>query len=172
MQAIFPGTAEKLEDWKSQPEVLGVLLVGSKSRGYNDDLSDDDLEVLLDDEAFSKYAPADCLELKIEGEGPARKLIYDAQITSLTELQSKASSPFDLDHWPYEAAQVLFDRDGRVAQAVAAAGIMHPDFRHKRLLHSSIDSWTAIYRADKTIKRGMEAAGKLLIARSARAMIR
>ena len=49
MQDIFPGTAEKLEEWKSRPEVLGVLLVGSKSRGYNDDLSDDDLEVLLGD---------------------------------------------------------------------------------------------------------------------------
>ena len=58
MQSIFPATAARLEEWKAQPGVLGVVLVGSKSRGHNDELSDDDLEVLLTDEAFAQLAPS------------------------------------------------------------------------------------------------------------------
>ena len=54
---IFPATAARLAQWKEQPEVLGVLLVGSKSRGNDDDLSDDDLEVLLTGEAFAQLQP-------------------------------------------------------------------------------------------------------------------
>jgi len=172
MQAIFPETAARLEEWKQRPEVLGVLLVGSKSRGHADELSDDDLEVLLTDEAFAQIAPADCSELRIRGEGPQRKLIFDVQYTSLSDLKRKANSPFDLDHWPYERAGVLFDRDGSVAVAVAAAGRMDAEFRHKRLQHATIDALAAPSRAAKTLGRGAEGAGRLLIARGARALAR
>ena len=69
---IFAGTAARVAQWRVQPEVVGVLLVGSKSRGHADTLSDDDLEVLLTDEALAQRAPTDCIELLEEGEGPSR----------------------------------------------------------------------------------------------------
>lgn len=172
MQSIFSATAVRLEKWKAEPGVLGVVLVGSKSRGHNDELSDDDLEVLLDDESFARLAPADCGEIYVEGEGAERRLIYDVQYTSLTSLERKPSSHHDLDHWPYERAQVLFDRDGRVGAAVAAAGRMDPQFRHTRLLHATIDAWVAPRRAAKTIKRGADCAGRIIIAKGAKALAR
>lgn len=169
---MFPQTEERVARWVEQPEVLGVLLVGSRSRGHADDLSDDDLEVLLTDEAHARLAPAECSDLLIEGEGDARRLIYDAEYTSVSDLQRKASSHIDLDRWPYERAVVLFDRDGSVRTAVEAAGRMDPDFRHKRLLHGAIDAWLAPRRAVKTRKRGFEGASRLLVARGARAVCR
>jgi len=169
---IFPATETQVSRWSEQPEVLGVVLVGSKSHAHADELSDDDLEVLLTDEAFSRLAPKDCLELLIEGEGEARKLIYDAQLTTLTDLRRKAGSPFDLDHWPYRGAKVLFDRDGQVTAAVEAAARMDPDFRARRLQHATIDAWVAVYRADRTLRRGFEGAAHLLVARGARALAR
>jgi hypothetical protein len=172
MQTIFPATAERLEAWKAQPGVQGVLLVGSKSRGHNDGLSDDDLEVLLSDAAFAELAPANCGEIYIEGEGAARKLIYDVQYTSLASLERKQFSTHDLDHWPYERAQVLFDRDGRVSAAVAAAGKMDAAFRQTRLLHATIDAWVAPRRAAKTLGRGADCAGRMIIARGAKALAR
>jgi hypothetical protein len=172
MQSIFPATARRLEEWKAQPGVLGVLLVGSKSRGHNDELSDDDLEVLLTDEAFARLAPAECGEIYVEGEGTSRKLIYDVQYTSFASLERKPASHHDLDHWPYERAQVLFDRDGRVAAAVAATGAMDPAFRQARLLHATIDAWIAPRRAAKTIRRGADCAGRIIIARGAKALSR
>jgi hypothetical protein len=172
MQTIFPATAARLEAWKAQPGVVGVLLVGSKSRGHNDMLSDDDLEVLLTDEAFAQIPPADCGEILVEGEGAARKLIYDVQYTSLSSLEQKRHSHHDLDHWPYERAAVLFDRDGRVAAAVAAAAEMDPAFRHTRLLHATIDAWVAPRRAAKAFQRGADCAGRMIVARGAKALAR
>jgi predicted nucleotidyltransferase len=169
---IFPQTAARLGEWKARPEVAGVVLVGSKSRGYGDRLSDDDLEVILDDEAHARLTPVECVEYLIEGEGEARRIVYDAQYESLGELERKAHSTRDLDHWPYESAPVLFDRDGRVATAVAAAARMDAAFRHARLLHGTIDAGVAARRAARTAGRGMESASRLLLARGAKALAR
>ncbi|OGF20934.1 MAG: hypothetical protein A2V63_05595 [Candidatus Eisenbacteria bacterium RBG_19FT_COMBO_70_11] len=170
--ALFPQTAARLAEWRADPDVLGALLVGSKTRGHQDALSDDDLEVILTDRAFARIAPADCHALLIEGEGPVRRIIYDAQLTSLADIGRKARSPFDLDHWPYEKARVLLDRDGRVGRAVEAAARMAPEFRRLRLLHATIDAAGAAGRAGKTLRRNFEAAAHLLVARGALALAR
>src|SRR5690348_10119885 len=107
MGEIFPETAARVAAWAAQPEVLGVLLVGSRSRGHADALSDDDLEVLLTDAAAAARAPTDCSEVLITGEGASRRMIYDAQYLGRRALEAKAGSPHDLDHWPYERAAVL-----------------------------------------------------------------
>lgn len=172
MQPIFPATAARLEEWKAQPEVLGVLLVGSKSRGHADALSDDDLEVLLSDEAFARLAAEQCGEVLVEGEGPTRRLIYDVQYTALSDLRRKARSAIDLDRWPYERAGVLFDRAGDVAPAVAAAGQMDAEFRRLRLTHATIDAWVAPRRAQKCVQRGFHGASRQIVARGAKALAR
>ncbi len=172
MHEIFSATASRLAQWKEQPEVLGVLLVGSKSRGNDDDLSDDDLEVLLTGEAFAKLQPKDCGEFLFEGEKESARLIYDTQYTSFNDLKRKLSSPHDLDRWPYERARVLFDRDGAVAQTVASLGRMDADFRHTRLLYSTINTSIAVARAKKTFHRDFDAAGRLIVARGAKSLSR
>ena len=170
MYSIFPQTAARIAQWQSQPEVIGVLLVGSKSRGHSDELSDDDLEVLLTDESFALRAPAECSELVFEDPGETGKMIYDTQYTPFTYLQNKLTSPLDLDHWPYEQAKVLFDRDGRVTPTVAALGRMDAEFRHTRLLYATLNTSIAFGRAVKTLQRGHEGAGRLIVARGARAL--
>jgi hypothetical protein len=169
---IFPQTEARLADWKSRADVCGVLLVGSKSRGYGDSLSDDDLEVILDDEAYARLSPPECSDYLILEEGETRSIVYDAQYVSLGALERKATSTLDLDHWPYESTHVLFDRDGRVAPAAAAAARMEEGFRRARLLHGTIDAGVAVKRAAKTRGRGMEGASRLLVARGARALTR
>ena len=172
MHDIFPATATRLAQWSQQPELLGVLLVGSKSRGHDDALSDDDLEVLLTDEAFGQRKPVACVELLWEGENEARKMIYDTQYTTYSELKLKLTSPLDMDHWPYERARVLFDRDGSVGETVKAIGQMDAGYRHLRLLYSTLNTSIAIGRAIKTLKRGYKGAGQLLIARGAKNLSR
>jgi len=171
-QQIFPLTAARLEEWVSRSDVAGVLLVGSKSRSYGDALSDDDLEVILENESHARLTPTDCIEYLFVGEGGERRLVYDAQYISLGELEAKARSARDLDHWPYEAARVLFDRDGRVAAAVASAALMDEGFRRARLLHGTIDAGVTVKRALKTAGRGMEGAARMLLARGAKALTR
>ncbi|HST05919.1 MAG TPA: DUF4037 domain-containing protein, partial [Chloroflexia bacterium] len=142
------------------------------SRGHADELSDDDLEVIITDEAANLIKPADCSEVLIEGEADTRKLIYDAQYLSLSGLQDKLPSSMDLDHWPYERAKVLLSRDEQLGRLVASLGAMPADFRTKRLIHSSIDAWIPPYRANKCLKRGQTASAGLLVTRGARALSR
>ena len=168
MEEIFPATAERVAQWAAEPDVLGIIWVGSKSRGYGDSLSDDDLEVLLTDEAAARKAPGDCLDLHFEEQGDRKRLIYDAQYLSRTALEQKLESPFDLDHWPYERSPILFDRDGRTRQIVEKLGRMEPEFRRLRLRHATIDAGGAAGRAIKTAKRGAgEVAVRILVANAA-----
>ena len=171
-QAIFAATAARIEEWKSNPDVLGVLHVGSKSRGHGDERSDDDLEVILTEAAFGRLEPAETSDVKIEGEGATRRIVWDALLMPLSDLARKADSVHDLDHWPYESAPVLFARDRRVGDAVAAAGVMRSDFRAARLRNAAIDTWTSLYRAVRTRERGHDAAARLLAMRAARALTR
>jgi hypothetical protein len=110
--------------------------------------------------------------LLIEGEGVARRVVYDAQLTSLDDLEGKLGSNVDLDHWPYERARVVFARDPKVERVVRAVGRMDPEFRRARLAYATLDGWFAPRRAIKTRERGFEAAVALLVDRGARALIR
>lgn len=171
-QPLFAETREQLDRWMADPEVLGVVLVGSKSRGHGDALSDDDLEVILTDEAHARLTPGACSVVVPAEDDTPRKWIYDAYLTSISDLESKAASPRDLDHWPYEGDVVLFDRDGRVARAVKAAGAMTPEFRAARLRHAYVDVYLAAARAEKCQARGLDASAALIVARGAKALTR
>jgi hypothetical protein len=169
---VFPATKQRIAEWTSNDEVLGVLLVGSRSRRHADELSDDDLEVILTDEAAARLRPADCSEVLIEGEGTSRRMIYDAQYLGISDLRAKLKSHIDLDRWPYESAPVLFDRTGDLPNLVADLGRVDAEFRARRLRHATIDAMVAPYRAVKCRRRGQEATVRLLVARGARALSR
>ncbi|MEO8284883.1 MAG: DUF4037 domain-containing protein [Chloroflexota bacterium] len=172
MDLVFPETKQRVAEWAESQDVLGVLLVGSRSHNHADEFSDDDLEVILTDKSAAALTPTDCLDVLITGEGPQRKIIYDAQYMGWSGLVGKLNSTADLDHWPYEQAKVLFDRTGELSDLVPRLAIIRPEFRAARLRHATIDAWTPPYRAAKSIKRGHEAAARLLVARGARALAR
>ena len=50
LQQILPETQQFLLRMQRQPAVEGIVLLGSKSRGYADLRSDDDVEVFVSDE--------------------------------------------------------------------------------------------------------------------------
>lgn len=172
LDQLHARTRERVSQWAADPDVLGVVWVGSRSRGHGDEMSDDDLEVLLTPEAFGRLAPIDSYEVERVPDARPPRLVYDAQLTTLESLEAKAASSRDLDHWPYERAGVLFDREGRVQPAVAAAGAMDPAFRNARLRHGALDTQLAIGRARKTELRGFPAASRMLVARGAKALSR
>lgn len=169
---IHPATQARLEAWRADPDVLGVVLVGSRSRGHDDERSDDDLEVILTDDAHARLAPTDCVGFARDEDSPVPRLAYDAQFLPISALEAKQESPLDLDRWPYERAQVLFERGGAVGAAIAAAGAMPAEFREARMRHGAVDAWLAAGRAEKTLARGYEAAGRQVVARGAKALAR
>lgn len=168
-QPLFPETLAAIEAWKARPEVLGVVHVGSKSRGHGDERSDDDLEVILTEEAYAALTPAACIEVLVDDRG---REIWDAQMLPLSDLERKAGSTLDLDRWPYERAPVVYDRDGRVAAVVARIGAMPAEFRKERILHGALDAGINARRAEKARSRAQEFAARALIARAALALTR
>lgn len=172
-RGLFQATRSRLGEWAADTSVLGVLHVGSKARGYVDELSDDDLEVVLTPKAYARLGKLDCFEYRFGGPRGARRQVYDAHYISPAVLARKARSPHDLDHWPYEQAVVLHDRDGSVARSVHRVRRMAPGFRERRLLHASVDAWLAVARARKMERRGgPPVAKRLVIARGAKAVAR
>lgn len=173
MSDVSPQTAAWVRELAGRPEVLGVLCVGSKNRGYTDELSDDDLEVVVTEEAFAPLSPVETLAYYHEGEPPSRRQIYDAQFLTMAVLEWRRDSWHDLNHWPYETAAVLFDRDGSVTRMARAIGRMEPEFRRRRLSHAAVDAWLTVDRARKMEVRGQNGAAKrLVIARGAKAVAR
>ncbi len=168
----FPQTLERIEEWKSDPRVLGVLQVGSRSRGHGDDISDDDLEVVMTDEAGSGLGPVDSIEVRLAPDVQPPRALFEAQFLPLAEFARKAASVHDVDHWPYERAPIWFDRDGRVTEAVKRCALMDPAFRAARLRNGTLDALIALRRADKTARRGHEVAVRLLLSKAARALAR
>lgn len=171
-EGLYARTRERVMAWADDPDVVGVVWVGSRSRGYGDRFSDDDLDVVLTPAAHARIDPADSFVMELEPTADPPRLVYDAYMTSLEALTAKAASTRDVDHWPYEKAVVLFDRDGRVTHAVRAAAAMDEAFRRARIQHGALDTVVAIARARKTDKRGMPAATATLVARGAKALTR
>lgn len=169
---LFAATVDRIAAWAEEPRVRAVLMVGSKSRGHGDALSDDDLEVILEEDAYATLAPGDCAEFLIVDEAEGKRIVYDAQYLPFSALEERRYSPLDLDRWPYEKAPVLYDRDGATTEVVRALGAMPASFRATRLRHATLDAWIAVKRAPKTEGRGAAVSARAVVLRGCRALTR
>jgi len=172
MQTPYPETLERVAAWQADPDVEAVLWIGSRSRGLAGGDADDDLEVYLTPTAFERVDPLDSFIMEPAPDADPPRLIYDAQLTTLAQLQAKAASHTDADHWTYERAVVLFDHTGAVTEAVGRAAVMTPEFRRARVQHGTLDALIAVNRIKKSQRRGNEGSTRMLVARGVKAMAR
>ena len=115
---LHPRTRERLADWRADPEVRGVLWVGSRSRGYGDQMSDDDLEILLTPEAHARITPGEDFEVEREG----RRLLIGGD-TALTDAfrAHRRFGPFEAAVMPIGAYNPWITNHCTPEQAVAMA---------------------------------------------------
>lgn len=107
-----PGLAALVSGLAGNGSVLGVILVGSASRGQNDEHSDYDLQVVTADPEFRPLNPGELIETLRLPFGTV-----EIQRTSESDFLALKLSPKDCDHWPYQSAKVLFDR-GTIAAEI------------------------------------------------------
>ena len=95
-----------LNQYNIDDSVLGVILVGSAGKGYQDEYSDIDLEVVVTENQY------DTLEKN------SQKIIhtknYDLTFTTINKLQQVKESERDEDHWRYRDCPVLLDKTDRL----------------------------------------------------------
>ena len=95
-----------LRRFKVDKSVLGVILVGSLGKSYQDEYSDIDLEVVVTEEHYNEL------------EKNAQRIIhtekYDMVFTTIDRIQKVKESKRDEDHWWYKDCPILLDKTGKL----------------------------------------------------------
>lgn len=154
------------------PHVQGIVLVGSRSRGYHDGKSDFDLEAIVDDEFYETLTPLNRSALVWEGLPFKSRLVGDIYTLSRTQMESKLDSVVDVDHWPYEVAGIWHDRDGQIAPLIAALAVFPEAIWEERVNVHHVDFWYHVGRAKKTAQRASRLNHGLLLTRAIHAYIK
>ena len=154
------------------PYVQGLVLVGSRSRGYHEQQSDFDLEVIVDDVFYETLAPLKRLMLVWEGLPFKSRLIGDIYTISRTQMENKRASVVDVDHWPYEVAGIWYDRDGQIAPLIAALGAFPEAIWAERVNVHHVDFWYHVGRGKKIAPRASRLNYGLVLTRAIHAYIK
>ncbi len=154
------------------PHVQGVLLVGSRSRGFNDSNADYDLEAIVDDEFHHRLDARNRIALVWDGKAFDSRLIGDVYTEGRHAMEAKAQSLLDVDHWPYESAPIWYDRDGDMAELVARLAEFPEAQWITRLNVHHVDFWYHLGRARKIAERNSRLNYALVLTRAVHAYLK
>ena len=153
---------------ETDPDVIGLVLLGSRSVGDSDAESDYDVTFVVTDAAMERYQHA--------GQLPPRGHTIDPPIDT-TDVGTAALSRLDLRHleaWQLPAwanARVLYDRTGETTRTVDALRFI-PEERAWDETARWYDTYlNAVYRSLKAWRRGNALGGRLEAAESASALV-
>jgi predicted nucleotidyltransferase len=113
--------------------VLGVILIGSFGKGYQDEHSDIDLEVIVTENRYNEF------------EKNAQRIIhtedYDIGFTTIDKLQRIKESEKDVEHWRYKDCPILHDKTGKLAEILKEITRYDEDSRMERLKRYYLGYW-------------------------------
>lgn len=129
--------------------VLGVVLVGSSSLGYIDDLSDIDLEVIATDELFRRVGGTH------EGYEQYRGVSISWEWLTFKEFEKQFGNwEDDIDLWVYSKSQILHDHEHKLGDFLAEYKRHPKDVWLKKLfLYWYFATGNAPYDSGKAIQR-------------------
>lgn len=142
---------------RTNPEIDGLILSGSRGAGVHDAESDYDVEWVLTDQAFDdRVARGEDTRVPHDANQPWLDSGYTC-CRILAQIAAEAS-------WPvsgYATAQVLYDRTGHVTEVVRAMGTIAEEHAHTDVLNWFDAYLNAFYRSLKAWRRGNELGGRL-----------
>jgi predicted nucleotidyltransferase len=122
-----------LEDYYTDDSVLGVIQVGSTAKGYHDESSDVDFEVIVTEEKYAQI------------EKSYKKFIhtdrYDLIFTTIGRLENLVNSEIDEDHWKYKNSIIRLDRTRRLKDILGEITRYDRDSRTARLKRYYLGYW-------------------------------
>lgn len=133
----------------ARKDVIGIYVVGSATRPQRDDLSDYDIEVILDDAAYAKTPDAERQVFAYKA-GEPKVVDYEFYLRPWSEFFALVSSTQDLFHYPYQHAAILHDPDERIAPVVRRLAELPEGIRQDRLRVHYLELRFALGRAQKT----------------------
>jgi hypothetical protein len=151
-----------LAGWRERPEVIGVLLTGSRGFGCEDAESDYDLSVVMTEDTCDA-------EQEKYPHHPGHT--YDVVYTSLERLAKEAENP----GWMiacYIYSKTLMDKTGELTAILERMRRMDPE-KARRETAGYLDAYlNSFYRAMKAAKRGNGLGNHLQAAESMHHLIR
>ncbi|MGB0387569.1 MAG: DUF4037 domain-containing protein [Ardenticatenaceae bacterium] len=163
---------EAIDKLIAEPHVQGLVLVGSRSRGYNDGKSDFDLEAIVDDHFYEQLAPLNRLALVWDGKPFESRLIGDIYTESRSHMEAKRHSLLDVDHWPYEVCSIWYDKNGDMVPLISGLGHFPEEIWETRLNVHHVDFWYHVSRARKIAERDSKLNYALVLTRAIHAYIK
>jgi hypothetical protein len=153
-----------LVEYGTDEQVLGMIQVGSTVKGYDDEHSDVDLELLV---AESRYA-----ELSKE----SRKIIhteqYDLIFNTISKLQQTKDSEIDEDHWNYQNSIVLLDKTHTIQKALNEIIRYDEASRISRLKRYFSAYWGNTLSSWSSIEHGNNCGARIYTALAVQELIR
>ncbi len=135
--------------YAARKDVIGIYVVGSATRPHRDDLSDYDIEVILDDAAYARTPDAE-RQVFAYRDGEPKIVDHEFYLRPWSEFLALVSSTQDLFHYPYQHAVILHDPDGRIAPVVRRLAELPEGIRQDRLRVHYLEFRFALGRARKT----------------------
>lgn len=145
------------------PDVLGLILCGSRGAGAVHPESDYDVAFVVTDEAYERHAPSESWPERGAATGsPVKQDIWHESPRSLTRERQPA---WELP--AYAEARVILDKTGEVARALAALVTLSEEEARRRAAADYDGYLNALYRSLKAWRRGNDLGGRLQAAQSA-----
>ena len=136
--------------------VIGVYLLGSVTRPYRDELSDYDIEVVVEDAAYER-TPDEKRQVFFYKDGVedgGRRIVdYEFYLVPWSHFIGLTESTLDLFHQPYQHAVVLHDPQGRIAPVIERLAELPEDVRSARMTVHYLEFLYRLGRARKTASR-------------------
>ena len=147
---------ELIRPYVEKEGVIGVYLLGSVTRPYRDDLSDYDIEVIVEDAVYEATPDEErqvffFKEGTPEGERPI--VDYEFYLIPWSDFVGLTESTHDLFHQPYQHAVILHDPQGRIAPIIERLANLPEGVRRDRLTVHFLEFLYRLGRARKTVHR-------------------
>lgn len=150
-----------LREAREDPQIVGLVLTGSRGKGFGSESSDFDVLLVVRPEALEAYRSRFTESESWPG--------FDWWVTSLEELKPVAATWSDPLAWEifcnerygFADVSVLIDKTRRVQEVVEAKGVI-PDERRLPVVVTALDAYiNSLYRSLKCLRNGNDLGARL-----------
>jgi hypothetical protein len=143
-----------LREAQDDPQIIGLVLTGSRGKGFGSDVSDFDVLLVVQPEALEAYHTKFYDDRSWEG--------FDWWVTSLSEFEPVAAAWGEPLAWEilcnerysFANVSVLLDKTGRVQRLVEEKGGI-PEERRLPIVVTALDAYiNSVYRSLKCLRNG------------------
>jgi predicted nucleotidyltransferase len=157
---------EKIEEYMLDPNILGIMLWGSRATGFSSPDSDWDALLLVENEYYDSLSILETAYVVTEGEGEQRRVLIDFSLWSEECAQQILESPHDIDHWAWVEGLIIYDPQLKMSEWKTRIA-KYPEEEHEERLKSKfVQLVVARYYAMTTHKRGLVADSKINLYRA------